>query len=96
MADVEEKISKIFDLFDKFGDELYIGQLFSEAIYSIQENIDRFWELLIGFGNYWSILGTIDLFWELTIDIWELLSEFSKELNRFFGDFFLFFVTMIA
>ena len=52
MADVEEKISKIFDLFDKFGDELYIGQLFSEAIYSIQENIDRFWELLIGFGNY--------------------------------------------
>jgi hypothetical protein len=27
MADIEEKIAKVFDLFEKHGNELYIGKL---------------------------------------------------------------------
>jgi hypothetical protein len=44
MADIEEKIAKVFDLFEKHGNELYIGKLFNDlTIFAASSLLYYFW-----------------------------------------------------
>ncbi len=46
MADIEEKIAKVFDLFEKHGNELYIGKLLNAndlTILVVSSLLSYFW-----------------------------------------------------